>query len=91
MAEVLFGDTGGDLLFKFGIGLLTSVGDMFVEDGVKALHFFIFPEDRAIQPDETDALTDGIEDGDGLVGDGGAFERGEIGGLREDGVKAVAG
>jgi len=91
MSELLFEDTGVDLLFEIGIGLLTSVGDIFAKDGVKALHFFIFPEDFSLFSDETDSLTDGIEDGDGLVGDGGAFEGEEIGGLREDGVKAASG
>jgi len=89
MAEVLFEDTGVDLFFEFAKCLLTSVGDIFAEEGVKAFHFFIFPEDRSVFSDEADTLSDGIEYGDGLVGDGGTFEGEEIGGLREDGVKAI--
>lgn len=70
-------------------GILAVAGDVLLDHGAEVFHLLIGPEKGAIGSDNADSFADGVENGAGLLIDGGALEGQEIGGFGDDGAEIV--
>jgi len=83
------GGTPAESFLEVKAGILTVSGYVLLNQGAEVFDLSIGPEDSAVGRDDADAFADRVENGAGLLIDGGSFEGQKIGGFREDGAKIV--